>query len=366
MEPNSILLVTITVFVALMTIGLWGILFALVKAHTGTNAERNAAVRSISEECAEAEKVLSSSAAKAMNAHSLKSALLPKIEKIQKMLFMNMSILDVYFVKYMETRLSAFQAAFAESGPGRLFPIDKFLTEPKPAAPFIEAMPAGPAPRETAFVNEKAGEEPFEPPAIDLRTGVITVAQEEPVQAKPVERKPAVAGGREKPATPLIKKPPAKTPKKKAEQKAPVAEEEFDFEKEIAANVEMAIQADLGQGAISPFGRPGEVPEGVDVSLVRDFQRSDAPPPFGDGEAPDTKELHTEKTMRWDKEELTGMAGKPESIVVEGADAETAKANTANGRNQTTGTPDATQEQAMISGEDIESTLDSFFGLGDK
>jgi hypothetical protein len=351
MEPNSILLVTITVFVALMTIGLWGILFALAKAHTGANAERNAAVRGISEECAEAEKVLSSSAAKAMNAHGLKSALLPKIEKMQKMLLINMGVLDVYFVKYMETRLSAFQAAFAETGTGQLFPIDKFLSEPKPAAPSgempeemhlqdkqgafaytlksrVESMPHVPAPQETALVKEKAGEEQFEPPAIDLRTGVITVAQEEPKQEKTVEHKPLSTRGPEKPVGPRVERTPAKPLKKKTEQRAPEAEDEFDFEKEIAANVDVAINADFGRGAL------------------------------------DTKELHTEKTMRWDKEELTGMAGKPESIVVEGTEAVKAKA--VSGQKQTSDMPDAAHEQAMISGEDIESTLDSFFGLGDK
>jgi hypothetical protein len=192
----------------------------------------------------------------------------------------------------------------------------------------IESMPHVPAPQETALVKEKAPEEQFEPPAIDLRTGVITVVQDEPKQEKPVEHKPASTRGPEKSSAPRVQRAPAKPLKKKPEQRVTEPEEEFDFEKEIAANVDVAINADFGRGAL------------------------------------DTKELHTEKTMRWDKEELTGMAGKPESIVVEGTEAVKAKA--ASDQKQSSGMPDAAHEQTMISGEDIESTLDSFFGLGNK
>ena len=346
MDPNGILLITITVFVAFMTIGVWGILFALVRSRGRANDERNAAIRSITEECAEADKVLSSSAKTSMSAHSLKSALLPKIEKILKMLTTNMHILDVYFVKYTESRIAAFQEALvsSESEPAAapLFPIDKFLSETKPAAAFLEPVPGALSSdaivedirrrsraeavksSDTVLVKGKEREEPIEPPAIDLRTGIITVAQEEP-------RQPPVA------ATP--KKKPILMPKKQSPEDA------FDFEKEISSRVGDAMQADLGQGTLHPVGY---------------------------GEAPETKVIHTEhteKTMRWDRDELKGMAGKPESIVVEGT--EQVKVDKPEGATKPAGTnaapqPGAKGDDAIFSGEDIENTLDSFFGLGDK
>jgi hypothetical protein len=357
MDPNSILLITITVLVAIMTIGVWGILFALARSRTTGNSERTAAVRAIAEECAEAEKVLSSSAAKAMNAHSLKSALLPRIEKIQKMLATNMYLLDVYFVKYTESRLAAFQASFASPEPGAVFPIDKFLSDTKIAAvaaekqekpPIpdildivpkmapaaapkenafvdnlrarIEAAPVIPPPHETVLVSNDDKREPAEPPEIDLRTGIITVSQEEPKQAKP-----AIAGKQPAPAKPEAKRTPVVLTKKKPAQPAPAPapEEAFDFEKVISAKAGQPKGEDLTQGAR------------------------------------DTQALHTEKTLRWDKDELARMAGKPESIVVEGAESAVT--------NHAARTPEAPKhEEAMISGEDIENTLDSFFGLGDK
>jgi hypothetical protein len=379
MDPNSILLVTITVLVALMTIGVWGILFALVKSQSGSNAERTAAIRGISEECAEADKVLSSSSAKTMNAHTLRSALAPRIDHIQKMLTANMHLLDVYFVKYTESRLAAFSAILSSSEPAGVFPIDKFLSEAKPAGEGADKQEEGPkdalaqgleqrlraepSPHETVLVKEQDQQEP---PAMDLRTGIITVAQEE--ASPPVVKKPSAA---EKAPERLVKRSAAQQPKKMPEPgqapaakpapspapSAAAAEEVFDFEKEISAHPRVA-PAEYGHSSLSPFGPTGT--RGVDVPLARDFQGS---------EAPDTKILQTDKTMRYDKEELTGYAGMPESIVVEGGEPVKAKA-AAPKKTDAVHAPDADRdakrEDAMISGEDIENTLDSFFGLGDK
>jgi hypothetical protein len=373
MDPNSILLVTITVLVALMTIGVWGILFALVKSQSGSNAERTAAIRGISEECAEADKVLSSSAAKTMNAHTLRSALAPRIDRVQKLLAANMHILDVYFVKYTESRLAAFSATLSSSESAGVFPIDKFLSETKPAGEGADKQETGPtdvlaqdlkqrlqaepSPHETVLVNEQ---EQQEPPAMDLRTGIITVAQEEaspPVAKKPerVMKKPAVQQPKKMPEPGQA---PAAKPAPSAAPSAAAAEEAFDFEKEISAHPRRA-PAEFGHSSLSPFGPTGT--RGVDVPLARDFQGSDAP---------DTKILQSDKTMRYDKEELTGYAGMPESIVVEGGEPVKAKAAAPKKTDAVHAGPDADRnakhEDAMISGEDIENTLDSFFGLGDK
>jgi hypothetical protein len=368
MDSNSILLVAIAILVTFMTIGVWGILFALAKSRGGANAEQSAAIRGITEDCAEADRVLSSTSAKTMNAHSLKSALSPKIEKIQKMLTINMHLLDVYFVKYTESRLAVYQAALAASEPSLLFPLDKFLSEtktkpddksidrPQDLRPEdlrrpseaeannlrtrIEAAPSSPP--EIVLVKGKGNVEPIEPPEIDLRTGIITVSQEEPRQAKAHEQswgiKPAAKAAEIQQPAPKAKKTIVQPPKKKPEPKPPVlpvsAEEDvFDFEREIASKVDHATVPDIGRGAL------------------------------------DTRALHTEKTMKWDREELSGFAGKPEAIVVEGAEQTNAGKQAEKPRDKpmdvTTGA-EATGEDAMISGEDIENTLDSFFGLGDK
>jgi hypothetical protein len=348
MDPSSILLVTITVLIALMTIGVWGILFALVKSQSRANAERAAAIRGISEECAEAEKVLSSSAAKAMNPHTMRSALAPRIDKIQKMLTANMHILDVYFVKYTESRLAAFSAALSSSGPAGVFPIDKFLSETKPAGEQADKKDAGPTESLVQDLRQRLHAEPSssgkpeqrpaetvlvkdhdlqEPPAIDLRTGIITVAQEE--ASPPVAKKPERV--MKKPAVPQ----PKKMPDPKPEPSAGAIEEVFDFEKEISAH-------------------PRVAPAGYGHSSL------------------DTKVLQSDKTMRYDKEELSGYAGIPESIVVEGGEPVKAKAPSAAAAAKKPDVlhaapePEAKHEDAMISGEDIENTLDSFFGLGDK
>jgi hypothetical protein len=320
MDQNGILLIVITVLVAFMAIGVWGILFALVRSRSRANDERNAAIRGITEECVEADRVLSSSAKTGMSVHTLKSALLPKIDKILKMLTANMHILDVYFVKYTESRVAAFQEALASSDASPLFPIDKFLAETK----------APSKPSDTILVKGNAREEQAEPPAIDLRTGIITVSQEEPKQPKPAEKlrvnKPVAREVVSASFPPPSRKAPVQPPSKKPAEPVAAGEEEFDFEKEIAARVDSAIKADLGQGAL------------------------------------DTKALHTEKTMRWDRDELKGLAGRPESIVVEGAERKTSAAAKP-AVPPAAPKPEAKSDDAMISGEDIENTLDSFFGL---
>jgi hypothetical protein len=350
MNPNGILMITITILVALTTMGVWGILFALVRSHGVAGAERNGVIRALSEECGEADAMLSPSAAKAMNGHALRSALSPKSEKIQKMLTANLHILDVYFVKYTEGRLAAYQAALAASETGLSFPIDKFLADSKPVITTaevssgsgsvahdlkarVEAMPVTVAP-----VIEK--EEPEEPPAIDLRTGIITVSKEELIQVKPSApapvKKPAAKPSADETKVPaqMIRKAPVPEQKKKPEPPASVskatveAEEIFDFEKEISAKV---------------------------IQMTRPA---------------DPKPVPMEKTMRWDKSELSGFAGKPEAIVVEGAESHVKGAPSAqakkSGAQEVVPQTDAKAEEPMISGEDIENTLDSFFGLGDR
>lgn len=350
--------------------GVWAVLLALVRNERKSMRERNVVVRGITEECAEAEKIISSPAAKTMNAHGLRSALSPKVEKIRKTLMTNMHLLDIFFVKYVESLADSYQRMYSETGAEKqAFAVDKYLSEEKPVsgassaeaalkdirsriekgiataeealpsraqATVQEISPARPAPPLTEekrcmgvsaaapVVAGGAGREAVaEPPIIDLRTGVITVEETKPSTAE----EPVV--GKQKTPSPDMKIEKPKAPEK--------GEEEFDFEKEITYKVEKKI-------------------------------REEAKRPV-----PETKPVTTEKTIQWDRNELLGLAARPEAIVVEGA--EEAKPASAGQKKKGAETalpssllkkeekkPDESKED-MISGEDIVDKLDSFFGF---
>lgn len=114
---------------ALVSSGVWITLLVIGRARNQLDRSRNQMMQGIAEESAEADKVFSSSVSKAMNAHALRSALLPRIEKMQKSLTANMHMLDVYFVKYMESRIASYRSVLdgGEAGPAELT-VDKYLT----------------------------------------------------------------------------------------------------------------------------------------------------------------------------------------------------------------------------------------------
>jgi hypothetical protein len=301
----------------LIASGVWAVLLTFVRNERRTARERNAALREITEECAEAEKIVSSSAASAQTAQALGAALSPRIEKIRKALTANMPFLDVYFVKYIESCLAGYQRLAAEEGERkRVFSIDKYLSEPKQSPPSLvesavkdirsriekgiataeeampqKARPAAPIAKEPPQPSAPASREKapaVEPPAIDLRTGIITV-EEIGEEKKPLE------------------------PRRKKEETKPAFE---------------------------------------------------------------TKPVVPEKTIQWDRSELLGLASKPEAIVVESTvEVKPAAPVRVKPAAETVVPPSPVKpapkeekkpEEAkadMISGEDIVSKLDSFFGI---
>lgn len=371
MNDTALLICIGFIIGALASSAVWLVLVVVGKAQRQLAREKSLVMKAIAEESAEADKVTSSAVSKSMNAHALRSALSPRIDKMQKILTENMHQLDIYFVKYMESRIAMYRAAFAggDAGQGALA-VDKYLSDAKqkqadtsaaivqeikarieslgPAAP-LEAMPAAPAEsgEETiaaasSFTERKTVAVPppappiAEPPALDLRTGIITVTDD--VREEKPKRKLPVGGVRHTAPAP---KPPAQekelfTAPKPAQPEgkralARDAEEVFDLEKAI----DTAPKKTAAEEIVAPM---------------------------------DTQALHAErieKTLQWDRNQLMGAATTPpEAIVVEGAQVAQKHQQAAKSPQPEPQDPD--REEPIISGEDIENTMDSFFGLGGK
>jgi|GEM_PF-2720360 hypothetical protein len=373
MNDTVILLGIGVILGALLSSGVWLVLFVFRKAERQLAREKSLVVKAVAEESAEADKVLSSAVAKSMNAHALRSALSPKIDKMQKMLTENMHVLDIYFVKYMESRIAEFRAAFGAGDPVRPRPAeDRYVGEAGPdrtdtsasvaedyGARFESRTPplsgaartapmnvSRPSPEEETIAVQPvapAGHarmstvQRVEPPPTDVRLGVIRVTEDvaeqrlkrEPLPTRPQPRPPApipqTAERRPAPqAVPRPARPEApKTPERELQA--------FDFEKEFGATVDKKARQEIV--------RPPE-----------------ARAPHAD---------RTEKTLQWDRTQLMGAAAvPPEAIVVEGA--EIARKQPGPAPKKPPSPASNKEDNPIISGEDIESTMDSFFGLGDK
>ena len=322
---------------ALLSSGVWLVLYVLNKAERQMARERNLIIKSIADEAAEADKVLSSVVSKAMNAHALRSALLPKIDKMHKMLTANMHSLDIYFVKYMEVRIAWYKTSFEEDEPQADVAEDRFPADMQPRQAVVapealvqairtpppQAQYRAPAMPQTQPMGQgqqrmRAPAAPAEPQPPDLRTEVISVSpgprQENPVRVQNFDRQ--------------MQRPPAARPPQSID-------EPFDFENAMPAKADQ-----------KPAARPGGQMDGRAMPVD-----------------------HSEQTLQWDRNQLMGAAAPPEAIVVEGSEVgRKARPPEMKTRPPTgPGAPAAPGKAGnSITGEDIEKTMDSFFGLGDK
>jgi hypothetical protein len=300
---------------ALLSTGVWIVLYVINKAERQLARERSLLIKAIADESAEADKVLSSAVSKAMNVHALRSALLPKIDKMHKLITANMHSLDIYFVKYMELRIAWYKNSFEGEESLDDIAADRFPGEAQPKQ--ADAAPQ-------VVVQENRGRmEPSAPlaqhrapamPQMQPEEETIRVAQRAPLQKSPVSMAPAQQ---------RMQPPAARPPQPR--------EEAFDFEKAITAKTEQKPAVRPG-GQLPPRAMPAD---------------------------------HSEKTMQWDRNQLMGASAPPEAIVVEGSEvsrkAGPPKAPPVPGKPMP-----ANKADASITGDDIESTMDSFFGLGDK
>lgn len=316
---DTVLLICIGFIIGVIaSSAVWLVLFVVGKAQRQIAREKNLVMKAVAEESAEADKVLSSSVSKAMNAHALRSALSPRIDKMQKTITENMHQLDTFFVKYMESRIAAYRAAFEA---GEIAPAAYAADRIPPAAQPVQAeSPAGIL-DEIRTRMESSGPAAAQPtpravvlprarPAADPGTGVITVSgdvREEKPLAAPPQRPQRIV---------------------RPEVRRPATEPAFDLEKATGRTQQRMVPQ--------------------------------APAPSADAGALQPDRI--EKTIRWDRNQLMGAAAPSgEAIVVEGAEP---PRKTEPPRPPRPQQPPADKQNPIISGEDIENKMDSFFGLG--
>jgi hypothetical protein len=322
----------------LLSSGVQLVFYVINKAELQLAREKNLIIKAIADESAEADKVLSSVVSKAMNAHALRSALLPKIDKMHKMLTANMHTLDIYFVKYMESQIARYRDSF--EGQGQEPPAAAAAGYPADAPP---RQPEA-APEEFAVPEMRSRPQPAVHPQNIYRPPAMPQAQpeEETIQVAPrapLGQRTGPWPGAAKP--PVEEQKPAPRPIKMPQPVRPPQprEESFDLERAMAAKVQQKT-------AMQPGGQLDTRSLSVD---------------------------HSEKTLQWDRSQLTGAAAPPEAIVVEGSEVTRKagppperKVQPAAGQGAPGAPGAADKSQNSITGEDIENTMDSFFGLGDK
>ena len=315
---DTVLLICIGFIIGVIaSSAVWLVLFVVGKAQRQIAREKNLVMKAVAEESAEADKVLSSSVSKAMNAHALRSALSPRIDKMQKTITENLHQLDTFFVKYMESRIAAYRAAFemGEIAPAA-YATDRNPSAAQPAQAESQAgildeiraraeSPAVPPPTPRASVPPRGR------PAADPGTGVITVSgdvREERTQVLPPPQRPQ-----------RIVRP---------EVRRPATEPAFDLEKAMGRTQQRMVPQAPASAADAGALQPDRI----------------------------------EKTVRWDRNQLMGAAAPSgDAIVVEGAESLRKPEPPRSPRPQQ---QPADKQNPIISGEDIENKMDSFFGLG--
>ncbi|HUI92285.1 MAG TPA: hypothetical protein VLX68_08565 [Chitinivibrionales bacterium] len=292
---------------------IWIALYVINKAERQLTRERNLIVKTIADESAEADKILSSALSKSMNAHGLRTALLPKIDKMHKLLTANMHILDIYFVKYMELQIVRFRASYeVQEQPAA--PAAGYPAETAPRQTEVTSRQPEAAPEEFAIPEMRAMPQPSVHPENIYRPPEMPQVQPEDETIR-VQRQPQVRRPNPMQTAPQRPRMPAAVPP------APAT-------------------ARMQQ----PFRQPASQLDTRSMSVD-----------------------HSEKTMQWDRNQLASASAPPEAIVVEGAEVPR-KTPPPQRPAQGPAAPPApgASKNPIISGEDIENTMDSFFGLGNQ
>ena len=236
---------------------------------------------------------------------------------MQKILTENMHQLDIFFVKYMESRIAAYRAAFGNTplvgyiveeppsgaqplqAEGKAGILDEIKTRMESAGP--ADMP--PAPRAPVLSRGRV----LERPAMDPGTGVITVSGD--VQRQQIDQRRPMAAP-QRPARPEVRRP------------AP--EPAFDLERAMG-------KTQQAPGASSRRRR---------ASPRQDRENS----PVGQEPAHGCGRPFRQRPLWWKAPRLPASPSRP-------------------GRRAAAAAP-SDKQNPIISGEDIENTMDSFFGLG--
>jgi hypothetical protein len=96
-----------------LTSGVWAILWALTGSDRRIAAQRHTAINVIAAECAEIDAKISSSDSTTDSSVHIRPEIVSHLEKIKKLLIINMQLFDVYYVKYIETLIARYELKIA-------------------------------------------------------------------------------------------------------------------------------------------------------------------------------------------------------------------------------------------------------------
>jgi hypothetical protein len=185
MEQSVFVLLLGVVLGCVVASGIWAVLWALVKGDKRLQKDRIDIMRNIAVLCAEIDGILAGRAGSSAAFLEFQSSLSVLLEKIQRNLTISMPLLDVYYVKYIESLIARYQQATTRFSGGE-----------KPAT--ITPMTAKAADFEVTqqfdFVKEKPVLE-----SLDKKPYTVKMPVEPAPQAKAVEMKKAIVLEAEKP-----------------------------------------------------------------------------------------------------------------------------------------------------------------------
>ena len=306
MEQNVFVLLLGIVLGAAVTSGIWAVLWALIKGDNRLQADRVAIMQEIAALCVEIDSLIDGAPALAAGSPALAALM----EKLLRKFTVSMPLLDVYYVKYIESMIARYkQTPVVFSG--------------KAASATAAAPIKTPAPAHLEIVKEKPAVQP--PPA--AKAPVEKPAPAKPLTKEPAQRPPA------SPPQPVVQKAASEIPSDKTAEfivqsgawpdpsKTQMIHEKMDADLTEAITTQMPL-------------KPGE-----------ELKKAQSPvtspkAPAQDVSREETGEVNIEDLLVTQKFEVktdASAAAKP-------------------------GAPD----EHFISGEDVIDKLDSFFGFENK
>jgi hypothetical protein len=188
MEQSVFILLLGVVLGCVVASGIWAVLWTLIKGDKRLQKDRIDIMRNIAVLCAELDGILAGRMAGGAAFTDFQSSLSPLLEKVRRNLTVSMPLLDVYYVKYIESLIARYEQALAKASGAekastvaekdasvpRMYQVHREDTHPIAAtAANFEVT------QQYDLAQEKPGTE-----ALDKRTVVIT---------RPVEAAPAPA-----------------------------------------------------------------------------------------------------------------------------------------------------------------------------
>jgi hypothetical protein len=307
---------------AVIASGLWALLWALLKNERRDAKQRTTIMEEIAVDCAEIENQIVSRTMNKSSASTFRSAVSPRLDKITKKLATNMHIVDVYYVKYVESLIERYRLALLDH-------------DDKAGAAKIEKQIA---------VDEIDSEHLDKTWQFDFSKeksdGALLDKQSDKLDEKPITI-PAVP--EMKAQTPTASAIPATLENKPLPPKEP---EESVFE--AISSPDSGIK-DKDTKVIMTENIPVSKQSEIEKIIMAELR----------GESPDEAPAGKDEIAETQKAEASA-AVEFESV----PDSKAAIDNTIpDDKNEKTAPPATRKEETFISGEDLIAKLDSFFGI---